>query len=327
MKRILTGLQPSGELTIGNLIGGIKQMVKYQNEYESFMFVPDLHTITIPQDPETLKKRIKSIVALYLACGIDPNKNTIYIQSENLYHANLSWILECNTYMGEASRMTQFKDKSQKVKNVSVGLFTYPILMAADILLYDADYVPVGIDQKQHVELARDIAIRFNNKYGKTFTIPEPLIPQVGAKIMKLQDPTKKMSKSDENIKNSIFILDTEEDIRKKIMSAVTDSENKIYYDPENKPGIANLLTIYSAFANLSIEEVASKFKEANYGTLKKEVADVVVSNILDIQKKYQEYLNSGIVDQILDEGNKKVNQIAKEKYEEVLRKVGLGRI
>lgn len=327
MKRILTGLQPSGELTIGNLIGGIKQMVKYQNEYESFMFVPDLHTITVPQDPETLKKRIKSIVALYLACGIDPNKNTIYIQSENLYHANLSWILECNTYMGEASRMTQFKDKSQKVKNVSVGLFTYPILMAADILLYDADYVPVGIDQKQHVELARDIAIRFNNKYGETFTIPEPLIPQVGAKIMKLQDPTKKMSKSDEVIKNSIFILDTEEDIRKKIMSAVTDSENKIYYDPENKPGIANLLTIYSAFTNLSIEEVASKFKDANYGTLKKEVADVVVSNILGIQKKYHEYLNSGIVDQILDEGNKKVNKIAKEKYEEVLKKVGLGRI
>ena len=327
MKRILTGLQPSGELTIGNLIGGIKQMVKYQNEYESFMFVPDLHTITVPQDPETLKKRIKSIVALYLACGIDPNKNTIYIQSENLYHANLSWILECNTYMGEASRMTQFKDKSQKVKNVSVGLFTYPILMAADILLYDADYVPVGIVQKQHVELARDIAIRFNNKYGETFTIPEPLIPQVGAKIMKLQDPTKKMSKSDEVIKNSIFILDTEEDIRKKIMSAVTDSENKIYYDPENKPGIANLLTIYSAFTNLSIEEVASKFKDANYGTLKKEVADVVVSNILGIQKKYHEYLNSGIVDQILDEGNKKVNKIAKEKYEEVLKKVGLGRI
>ena len=177
MKRILTGLQPSGELTIGNLIGGIKQMVNYQEEYESFMFVPDLHTITVPQDPTLLKKRIKSIVALYLACGIDPKKNTIYIQSENLYHANLSWILECHTYMGEANRMTQYKDKSKKVQNVSVGLLTYPILMAADILMYDADYVPVGIDQKQHVELARDIALRFNKKYGDTFTIPEPLIP------------------------------------------------------------------------------------------------------------------------------------------------------
>ncbi len=327
MKRILTGLQPSGELTIGNLIGGIKQMVNYQEEYESFMFVPDLHTITVPQDPTLLKKRIKSIVALYLACGIDPKKNTIYIQSENLYHANLSWILECHTYMGEANRMTQYKDKSKKVQNVSVGLLTYPILMAADILMYDADYVPVGIDQKQHVELARDIALRFNKKYGDTFTIPEPLIPKIGAKIMKLQDPTKKMSKSDENVKNSIFLLDTEEDIRKKIMSAVTDSENKVYYDVENKPGIANLLTIYSALANISIKEVEEKFKEANYQTLKKEVADLVVSTLLGIQKKYHTYMESTLIDEILDEGKRKTNKIAKEKYEDVLKKVGLGRI
>lgn len=326
MKRLLTGLQPSGELTLGSLIGGIKQSVEYQNEYESFIFVPDLHAITIPQDPELLHERIKKNVALYLACGIDPNKNTIYLQSENVYHTNLSWILECHTYIGEANRMTQFKDKSKKQENVSVGLFTYPILMAADILLYDTDYVPVGIDQKQHVELARDIATRFNHKYGDTFKIPEPLIPKIGAKIMNLQDPTKKMSKSDIETKGTIFLLDSEEIIRKKIMSAVTDSDNKVYYDPEKKPGISNLLTIYSALSKKSISEVEEIFKDSNYGNLKKEVANLVVSTLLEIQKKYQEYLNSGSIDTILDKGRKVVEEIAKKKYEEVAKKLGLGR-
>lgn len=327
MKRLLTGLKPSGELTLGSYIGGIKQSVKYQDNYDSFMFVPDLHAITVPQDPTMLKERIKKNVALYLACGIDPERNTIYLQSENLYHTNLSWILECNTYMGEASRMTQYKDKSSKGENVSVGLFTYPILMAADILLYNADLVPTGIDQKQHVELARNLATRFNNKYGETFTMPEPLIPEVGAKIMDLQNPTKKMSKSDGDTKGSILLLDSEEVIRKKIMSAVTDSDNKVYYDPENKPGISNLLTIYSALSEISIKEVEEKFNDYNYGTLKKEVADIVVENLLRIQKKYHEYMESGKVDEVLNEGQQKVNKIAKEKYEEVLKKVGLGRI
>lgn len=327
MKRLLTGLQPSGELTLGNYIGGIKQSVKYQNDYNSFIFVPDLHTITVPQDPVILKERIKKNVAIYLACGIEPEKNTIFLQSENLYHANLSWILECHTYMGEANRMTQFKDKSKKYTNVSVGLYTYPVLMAADILLYDADFVPVGIDQKQHVELARDIATRFNNRYGETFVIPEPLIPTVGAKIMDLQNPTKKMSKSDGDTKGSILLLDSEEVIRKKVMAAVTDSDNKVYYDPENKPGISNLLTIYSALTETSIKDVEEKFKDSNYGTLKKEVADIVVEKLLDIQKKYHEYMDSGKVDEILDEGREKVNKLAKAKYEEVLKKVGLGRI
>lgn len=325
-KRLLTGLQPSGELTLGSLIGGIRQSVILQDEYDSFIFVPDLHTITVPQDPTLLHERIKKNVALYLACGIDPQKNTIYLQSENLYHANLSWILECHTYMGEASRMTQFKDKSQKQKNVSVGLFTYPILMAADILLYDAYFVPVGIDQKQHVELARDIAIRFNNKYGDTFTLPEPLIPTVGAKIMNLQDPTRKMSKSDDDKKGIIFLLDDEDVIRKKIMSAVTDSENIIKYDPQNKPGISNLLTIFSVLSNLSIKEVEEKFKDCNYGTLKKEVADLVSTTIMEIQKKYEEVMASGIVDQVLNDGKKIVNKIAQEKYENVVKKVGIGR-
>lgn len=326
MKRLLTGLQPSGDLTLGSLIGGIKQSVTYQKEYDSFIFVPDLHAITVPQDPTLLKMRIKKNVALYLACGIDPEKNTIYLQSENLYHTNLSWILECHTYMGEANRMTQFKDKSKNRENVSVGLFTYPILMAADILLYDADFVPVGIDQKQHVELARDIAHRFNKKYGDTFVMPEPLIPKVGAKIMDLQNPTKKMSKSDEDTKGILFLLDEEEVLRKKIMAAVTDSDNKVYYDVEAKPGISNLLTIYSCLSNMEIKEVEEKFKDSNYGNLKKEVADLVIETFTNIQKKYQEYMSSGIVDEVLNQGKMKVQEIAKQKFEEVTKKLGLGR-
>lgn len=326
MKRILTGLKPSGELTLGSFIGGIKGTIERQEEYESFLFVPDMHAITVRQDPKLLKERIRKNVALYLACGVDPDKNIIYLQSENLYHANLSWVLECNTYMGEASRMTQYKDKSSKGENVTVGLFTYPILMASDILLYDADYVPVGIDQKQHVELARNIAERFNKIYGDTFKIPEPLIPEVGAKIMDLQNPTKKMSKSDETYKGVILLLDDEKTIRKKIMSAITDSENKVYYDLENKPGISNLLTIYSSLKEISIKDAEEHFKDYNYGNLKKEVADVVVETLTKIQNKYHEIMNSNQINEILDSGRDKTMQIAKEKTYEVFRKVGFGR-
>lgn len=326
MKRILTGLKPSGELTLGSLIGCINQMVKLQDEYDSFMFVPDMHAITVKQDPKMLRERIRKNVALYLACGVDPDKNTIYLQSENLYHANLSWVLECTTYMGEASRMTQYKDKSSKGENVTVGLFTYPILMAADILLYDADYVPVGIDQKQHVELARDIALRFNKTYGDTFKMPEPMMSEVGVKIMDLQEPTKKMSKSDETYKGVILLLDDEKTIRKKIMSAVTDSDNKIYYDKDNKPGVSNLLTIYSSLKNISIEEAEDYFKDYNYGNFKKEVADLVVSTLSNIQTKYNEIINGTMLDDILDKGREKTCEIAKEKTLDVFRKVGLGR-
>lgn len=326
MKRILTGLKPSGELTLGSLIGCINQMVKLQDEYDSFMFVPDMHAITVKQDPKMLRERIRKNVALYLACGVDPDKNTIYLQSENLYHANLSWVLECTTYMGEASRMTQYKDKSSKGENVTVGLFTYPMLMAADILLYDADYVPVGIDQKQHVELARDIALRFNKTYGDTFKMPEPMMSDVGVKIMDLQEPTKKMSKSDETYKGVILLLDDEKTIRKKIMSAVTDSDNKIYYDKDNKPGVSNLLTIYSSLKNISIEEAEDYFKDYNYGNFKKEVADLVVSVLSNIQTKYNEIINGTMLDDILDEGREKTCEIAKEKTLDVFRKVGLGR-
>ena len=326
MKRILTGLKPSGELTLGSLIGCINQMVKLQEEYDSFTFVPDMHAITVKQDPKMLRERIRKNVALYLACGVDPDKNTIYLQSENLYHANLSWVLECTTYMGEASRMTQYKDKSSKGENVTVGLFTYPILMAADILLYDADYVPVGIDQKQHVELARDIALRFNKTYGDTFKMPEPMMSEVGVKIMDLQEPTKKMSKSDETYKGVILLLDDEKTIRKKIMSAVTDSDNKIYYDKDNKPGVSNLLTIYSSLKNISIEEAEDYFKDYNYGNFKKEVADLVVSVLSNIQTKYNEIINGTMLDDILDKGREKTCEIAKEKTLDVFRKVGLGR-
>ena len=325
-KRVLTGLQPTGIITLGNYIGAIKQMIEFQEKYDSFIFVADLHSITIPQDKDMLSKNTRSLIALYLACGIDPNKNTIYIQSENLYHANLSWMLECNTYFGELSRMHQFKEKSKNHENFTAGLFTYPVLMAADILLYDADVVPVGIDQKQHVELARDIAIRFNNKFGKTFVVPEPLTSDTGTKIMDLVDPTKKMSKSSDNPKTVIKLLDNLEDARKKIMGATTDSEMSVKYDPENKPGISNLLNIYVSLTNKTIKEAEEEFKDVNYGTFKKSVADEVVKFLTDIQEKYNKYINSDIIDRILDEGKNKTSEIARNKYEEVKYKMGFHR-
>lgn len=326
MKRILTGLQPTGVITLGNYIGAMKQMTRLQEEYESIIFIADMHAITVPQESKELPDKIRSLVALYLACGIDPKKNTIFIQSENVYHANVSWLLECNTYYGELSRMTQFKDKSLKNQNFTSGLLTYPVLMAADILIYDTDYVPVGGDQKQHVELARDIAIRFNKKYGETFKVPEPYINPIGTKIMDLQDPTKKMSKSSENQKGVIRLLDDEKTIRKKIMSATTDSEMKVLYDKENKPGISNLITIYAALSNLTLDEVVAKFQDYNYGNFKKEVADLVVKEITEIQEKYHQIINDKELDKILDEGREKTTQIAKEKYELARKNIGLGR-
>ena len=325
-RKILTGLQPTGVITLGNYIGAIKQMVDMQGEYDSYLFIADMHAITMPQNSEELSKNIRSLLALYIACGIDPNKHTIFLQSENIYHANVSWMLECNTYYGEVSRMTQFKDKSRKNANFSVGLLTYPVLMAADILIYDIDYVPVGVDQKQHVELARDIAIRFNKKYGDTFTVPDVLITKSGTKIMDLQDPLHKMSKSSENPKGVIRLLDDEKTIRKKIMSATTDSETRVVYDMENKPGISNLLNIYSSLSGLSINEIEEKFKNSNYGTFKSEVADLVVSELSKIQKKYYEILNSDLLDKILDEGKEKTMEIAKKKYDIMKEKVGIHR-
>ena len=236
MKRMLSGIKPTGGLTLGNYIGAISQFIKYQDEYEMYVFIANLHSITVAQDPKELRQNTKDLIALYLAAGLDPQKVTLFLQSDISAHAELGWILTCHSYMGELQRMTQYKDKTAKGEtNITAGLFTYPSLMAADILLYDADYVPVGIDQKQHVELTRNIAERFNNKYGETFIIPEPVIPKVGAKIMSLQDPTKKMSKSDETTKGAIYLLDEPAVARKKIMSAVTDSIGIIRYDEVNQ--------------------------------------------------------------------------------------------
>jgi len=327
MKKMLTGLQPTGFLTLGNYIGAIGQMIKYQNEYDSYIFVADMHAITVPKDPMELRKNIKSLLAIYLACGIDPKKNTIFLQSENVYHANVSWILECLTPYGELGRMTQFKDKSRKSENFSAGLLTYPVLMASDILLYDIDVVPVGQDQKQHVELTRNIAERVNKKYNtEIFKIPEPMIPTGGAKIMDLVDPTKKMSKSEENPKGVIYLLDEEPVIRKKIMSATTDSEMSIKFDFDNKPGISNLINIYSCMSGMNVKDIEEKYKDSNYGTFKREVADAVVNVLIPIQNRYYELLNNNELDMILDEGLKKTSEIAKKKYEELKNLVGLHR-
>ena len=325
-KTLLTGLKPTGSLTLGNYIGSIKQMVDNQDNYNSYLFVADLHAITVPNDSKELHNNIKNFIALYLACGIDPAKNTIYLQSDIEYIPAISWLLECNSYYGELSRMIQFKEKSKKNDNFSVGLLTYPVLMATDILVVDSDYVPVGIDQKQHVELTRDIAIRFNKKYGDTFNIPEPIVTKVGTKIMDLVDPSKKMSKTEENPKGVISLLDEPNVARKKIMSATTDSEMCVRYDPENKPGISNLINIYASLSGLSIDMVEEKFNGANYGEFKKGVADLVCEFLTNIQEKYNEILNSGELDRILNDGANKVSEKAKEKYNDMRNKIGLYR-
>jgi len=328
MERLLSGIKPTGELTLGNYIGSIRQFIEMQKKYESLIFVADLHALTVYNDPKELNERTKRLVALYLACGLDPKDTTIFLQSENLYHTALSWILECNSYIGELNRMTQFKDKSQGKNNeaISCGLYTYPVLMASDIIIYDADVVPTGIDQKQHVELARNIAERFNHKYGDTFKVPKPVIPEVGAKIKDLQNPTKKMSKTEENPKGYILLLEDPAVARKKIMSAVTDSEATIKYDEENKPGISNLMTIYSSLTNKTFEEIEAEFEGCNYGTFKTKVADVVVELLTNIQTKYNEIINSNLVNEVLDDGIKKVLPICENKVKEVYKKIGLGR-
>ena len=326
MKRLLSGIKPTGDLTIGNYIGALKNFSNMQKDYETFIFVADLHALTIQNNPIELKNKIKNILGIYLACGLDPKYTTLFIQSENMYHANLGWIFECNTYMGEASRMTQYKEKKKENENVSVGLFTYPMLMAADILIYDADVVPVGIDQKQHVELARNIAERFNNRYGDTFKVPEPVINKEGAKIYDLQNPTKKMSKSDDNDKGVILLLEDPEIARKKIMSAVTDSDMEVRYDPENKPGISNLLVIYSSLKDISISDAEKEFNGKNYGEFKRSVAVCVVDFLTDLQAKYKKIMDSDMIDKILDESNEKVKKIAEDKVRIVFDKVGVGR-
>ena len=327
MKSVLTGLKPTGELTLGNYIGAIKPMIKMQEEYDNiYLFVADLHALTVPQDPKELRDRIKKFIAMYIACGIDPKKVTIYIQSENIYIPAISWLLECSTYYGEASRMIQFKEKSRENENFTVGLLTYPILMAADILYCDANYVPVGIDQKQHVELARDIAERFNRKYGETFILPETLIYSNSTKIKDLKNPDKKMSKSEDNPNGVISLFDSPEVIRKKIMGATTDSEMIVRIDEENKPGISNLLNIASVMTDKNVNEIEDMFTNKNYGEFKTYIANVVVDKIEAIQKKYDNIINSDELDIILDNGKTKSTLLAKEKYELMCTKIGLTR-
>ena len=331
MKNIVSGIQPSGKITLGNYLGAINNIVNMQNESDDdtnlFIFIADLHAITVYQEPAELRKSIKSLAAIYLACGIDPNKTTLFIQSEVREHAEMSYLLQTITYIGELERMTQYKDKMVKqVQGVSSALLTYPVLMAGDILLYNTDYVPVGQDQKQHLELARTIAERFNNRYSETFKVPEPIIRKIGAKIMSLQDPTSKMSKSDKLEKAVIYLLDDEATIRKKIGSAVTDSEACVYYDVENKPGISNLLTILSCCTNKSIEELVEICKDMNYGEFKKMVADELVNKLKPIQDRYYEILNSKELDEILTAGALKASYFANKMISKVKRKMGIGR-
>ena len=324
MQTMLSGIKPTGRLTLGNYIGAIRQFVEYQDEYEMYIFIANLHAITVAQDPKELKQNTKDLIALYLSCGLDPEKVTLFLQSDVHQHAELGWILTCHSYMGELQRMTQYKDKTAKGETgITAGLFTYPCLMAADILMYDADFVPVGVDQKQHVELTRDIAERFNNRYGETFRIPQPLTPKVGAKIYSLQNPTKKMSKSEDNPKATIDLLDDPAAARKKIMSAVTDSLGTIQYDPENQPGVSNLLMIHSSLSNEPLDALVARFQGKGYGDLKKETGQIVFDFLSDLQSRYREIIASGKIDEILREGNEKASRIAERKLRKVKKKLG----
>lgn len=324
MERMLSGIKPTGRLTLGNYIGAISQFVKYQDEYELYIFIANQHAITVPIEAKELRQNTKDLVALYLASGLDPEKVTIFLQSDVSAHAKLGWVMTCMSYMGELQRMTQYKDKTAKGETgITAGLFTYPSLMAADILLYDAKYVPVGIDQKQHVELARNLAERFNNRYSDTFVIPEPLMTTVGQKIYSLQDPTKKMSKSETNPKGTIDLLDDPSAARKKIMSAVTDSLGIIQYDPEHQPGLANLLTIQSVLSQEPIDSIVNRFQGKGYGELKREIGQTIYDFLSDLQAKYKDVLDRKIVDQVLQNGAQKASSIANKKIQKVYRKVG----
>ncbi len=324
MERVLSGIKPTGQLTLGNYIGALKNFPKFQEQGETFLFIADLHALTLPIDPEVLRANSRDLAAFYLAAGLDPKKCTIFLQSAVSAHAELNAILQNFLYMGELSRMTQFKEKSQKLNEnaIGLGLFAYPVLMASDILLYDANVVPVGEDQTQHVEITRDLVNRFNNRYGPILTMPKAVVTKVGARIMSLSEPTKKMSKSDP--KGDIYLKDDLKTIRKKIMSAVTDSEARVAYDPENKPGVSNLLQIYAALKDLSIADAEKEFSGSNYGTFKGAVADVVCDVLGQLQQRYQTFLASGEVDRVLQEGAERAREVANKTLHRVQRAVGL---
>lgn len=323
---ILSGIQPTGILTLGNYLGALRNWVNIQDEYDCMYFIADMHAITIPKDPQTLRQNTKKALMQYIACGLDANKNTIFVQSHVPQHAELAWILNCSSYMGELSRMTQFKDKSQKQKNISVGLFDYPVLMAADILLYDPDYVPVGEDQRQHLELARDIARRFNNSYKEEiFKVPQGYVSKAGARIMSLQEPTKKMSKSSDNQFTYISLLDDRDTIVKKIKKAKTDSLNEVRFNKE-QPGICNLINIYASLTGESVEEIERVFEGQGYGNFKLAVAEVIADALEPIQKEFYELNqpeNDDFINKILREGAQKASTIAERKLNRVFDAIG----
>lgn len=323
MKRVFSGVQPTSQIHIGNYIGAIKRFVELQNDMDCFFCIVDLHSVTVPQDPKELFENSLQLAALYMAVGLDPNKVTLFLQSQVPAHSELAWLLQCNTYVGELNRMTQYKEKSQGKETVTTGLYTYPVLMAADILLYDTNYVPVGNDQKQHLELCRDIAIRFNKKYGETFIVPEPLIAKFGARIMSLDDPTKKMSKSNDNKHSKINLLDSPSKIKKSIMKAVTDSNSEVRYDIENKPGVSNLMTIYNILSKLSLDEIENKYKGLGYGAFKKDLVEVIVSYLEPIQTRYKDILESGELEKVLKKGADRANEVSNKILHDVKKRMG----
>ncbi len=325
-KIVLSGIQPSGHLTIGHYLGAIQNWAQLQTEYDCLFMLADLHTLTVKQDPKALSSRCYDMLALYIACGIDPHKNTLFAQSHVPGHTQLAWILNCFTHMGELNRMTQFKDKSQRyASNINCGLFSYPILMAADILIYNADQVPVGEDQKQHLELTRDLAMRFNHYYGEIFTIPTPYILEQGARIMSLQEPQQKMSKSDPNEHNYLALLDPPDLIRNKLKRSVTDSGNEVRFDSANKPGISNLLSLFSATSGKSIAELEQTYQGSGYGKFKGDLAEQLISLLEPIQRQYHELrADEMILHTILQQGAIAANERANKMVKQVFQAVGL---
>ncbi|MDR1262491.1 MAG: tryptophan--tRNA ligase [Oscillospiraceae bacterium] len=322
---IFSGIQPSGRLTVGNYIGSLRNFKLLEDNYNSLYCVVDMHAITVRQDPTELRRNISELAALYLAVGLDPNKNILYCQSHVPAHAELAWVLNCFTYMGELQRMTQYKDKSAKhVDNINAGLFTYPVLMAADILLYQTDVVPVGADQKQHLEIARDIAVRFNNIYGDVLVVPEPYIPKLGAKILSLKDPLRKMSKSDPE-DTFIGMLDSPDMIRKKMKRAVTDSDARIKYDPENKPGVSNLMSILSILTGRGIDAIEADYAGKGYGVLKAEAAEACIEALAPIQAEHKRWMaDQAELNRVLKDGAERASRIAARTMAKVRKKVGL---
>lgn len=325
MGRVFSGVQPTGNIHLGNYLGALKQFVELQDEHDCIYCIVDLHAITVEQKPEVLQEHILDVAALYLAIGIDPKKSIVFVQSTVPAHAELSWLLTCSSYTGELSRMTQFKDKGKGKESVGTGLFMYPVLMAADILVYDTNIVPVGIDQKQHIELTRDLCARINNKYGETFVMPEGRYLKEGAKIMALDDPTKKMSKSAENELSRISLLDDEAKIKKAIMKATTDSDGVVRFDQENKPGISNLMNIYTAFSDLSIADIEKKYEGKGYGDFKKDLVEVVVKGLAPIKEKYEKIRYSDELIEVLKDGANRADKIAREVVARTKKNMGIG--